>query len=164
MVNEPIAALKNILDQLLRQFDQLQAVFIKERDAIRRRDADAITQHAKEAEPILIEIAKLDQQRLKVTMAIARMVPQAGEKPTLKALDKALNHQGDLLGYRRRLLETIPRVEKLNRENQAALRGIALATEAILSLTQDKSSTKSLYNRLGNRQSREPFHRFSKEL
>ncbi|MBF0177888.1 MAG: flagellar export chaperone FlgN [Magnetococcales bacterium] len=159
-----VAPLRDVLESLVLYFEQLHALLQKERELIRKREADRIYALSGEIGTLLATVRTVDAQRQEIIQGMAQALNIPAEGLDLSTLDRELGGQSNLLPLRDRLREAIYVADQTNKENQAAFKGVLNAMEAILK-AMGEGNRAIFYNRIGGRQTTGSFHsRFSKQL
>ncbi|MBF0625051.1 MAG: flagellar protein FlgN [Magnetococcales bacterium] len=164
-MSRQVEQLQEILQRLIVEFEGLQELLRQERTLIKERKTDAITAIAGRIDAALEQVRTVDTQRQGLTHQLARAMKLPPERRRLKDLDAALGGQGGLLALRDRLREVIGTADRLNRENQAAFKGVLGAMEALLHAVNGPADRSISYNRLGGREANRGLSRmFSRRL
>ncbi|MBF0424939.1 MAG: flagellar export chaperone FlgN [Magnetococcales bacterium] len=159
-----VTPLRDVLDALVLRFEQLQLMLQRERELIRKREADKIYALSEEIGTLLASIREVDTRRQEIIRDMARALAVDAEGLDLSTLDRALGGKSGLLSLRDRLREAIYTADQTNKENQAAFKGVLNAMEAILK-AMGEGNRAIFYNRIGGRQMTGSFQsRFSKQL
>ncbi|MBF0446701.1 MAG: flagellar protein FlgN [Magnetococcales bacterium] len=160
-----VRRLKEVIEPLIRLFEQLGPLLTQERSALRKRDPEVLEVASEKIRATLEEIYKTDQLRQRLTTRLGARVGLGPGKLSLKHLDEALGGRSGLIPIRERLTKAIGVAEGLNKENQAVFSGVLSATESMLRvLKEGTQGPVSSYNRRGNRQSGSDFHFLSRQL
>ncbi|MEO5377468.1 MAG: flagellar protein FlgN [Magnetococcus sp. DMHC-6] len=157
--------LNQTLQHLMAQFENLLILFNQEKEAILQRNSIILKNITTQINQALTHIREADQNRQQLSHALALALNINSEELTLAHIDQALGGNTGLIQIRLRLRELIQQANKLNKENQAILNGVLMATETVIQAV--KNSTRNAgasYNRLGHRQAGNPFHLFSRQL
>lgn len=166
MVNDAVALarLKQLLQALATRFQELPPLFAAERERIKTRDVAGMGESAQRIEGVLGAIRELDAQRLAITTQLAASAGLSDDQVGLTELDRALGGRTGLIPLRDRLRQLIQQADRLNQENQAVLRGVAEATEAILEIFRRSTNQGVGYTRQGVQSRGERYTFFSKQL
>ncbi|MEO5348028.1 MAG: flagellar protein FlgN [Magnetococcus sp. YQC-3] len=165
LLAEDLRQLRQILEPLVQQFDELHALLLQEQEVLRQRDTDALESLSGEISNKLARIRAVDQLRLRVTVQIGKRLGMAVEGLNLEVLDQLLGGNTGLQELRKQLRESIHRASATNRENQAIFTGVLAATESLLSALQGGvSGPTASYNRLGSRRTNSRFNLLSRQL
>ncbi|MBF0461301.1 MAG: flagellar export chaperone FlgN [Magnetococcales bacterium] len=165
LLEEDLRQLRQILEPMVEQFVQLQALLLQEQEMLRQRDAAALESLSAQIAEQLAKIRAIDQLRQRVTTQLGKRLGMRPEGLTLGLLDKALGGNSGLQDVRERLRQSIQQADALNRENKAIFSGVLAATESILfALQGGASGPTASYNRLGSRRAHSRFNLLSKQL
>ncbi|MBF0454213.1 MAG: flagellar protein FlgN [Magnetococcales bacterium] len=160
-----IRQLQDVLDPLIRLFERLHPLLLKEREALNARKPEVLEGASESVRATLEEIYKTDQLRQRLTARLGALLGLGPDQLSLKHLNEALGGDSGLPSYRERLTQAIQKAEVLNRENQAIFAGVLSATESMLRvLKEGNQGPVSSYNRRGDRQPGANFHFLSRQL
>ncbi|MBF0143176.1 MAG: flagellar export chaperone FlgN [Magnetococcales bacterium] len=162
---QAVVRLKELLESLVGQFDELMALFAGEREAFLARDPDRMEAMAALIGGKLEEIQNSDKRRQVLARDLGRVLKVPAEAVTLASIDQALGGGTGLLAIRERLQAGVARADRANQENQAVFQGVLAATESVLMALKTGARTGvPSYNRHGKRHATADFHLFSKQL
>ncbi|MBF0124257.1 MAG: flagellar protein FlgN [Magnetococcales bacterium] len=150
-MKEAVVQLREVLADLMSQFERLLQRLEEERQFIRARQVEEMGQSSVAVTEILEKIRQVDRQRQELTAKMARQLKMKAGEITLATLDRELGSNTGLTEDRQRLLTLITEADRSNRENQAILKGVMVATEVVIRAMGGQGQPELSYNRLGSK-------------
>lgn len=166
MIQEMVAVLRQSLTDLTALFDSLIPLMERERAVIKKRQIDALEGINQDIAEHLKKIHQQDQRRREASRRLGVALGLEDKGLNLKKIDQALEADYGLMPMRQTLRDRIEQADRMNRENQAILKGVQVATDALLEALRNggKPVGETSYDRRGQRQVKDGFHRFSRHL
>ncbi|MBF0609700.1 MAG: flagellar export chaperone FlgN [Magnetococcales bacterium] len=161
---QELALLKRQLEGMIRQFKDLANLLLQERQFVKERKTAELETISRLIHLSLEGIHDSEESRLALIQRLAAKNGLTSPTVSLADLDKAMGGDSGLLPLRDELKKTILQTDKLNKENQAIIKGVEQATEAILAIFKKSAQTGESYNRLGGRRAGSALNLYSRKL
>ena len=143
-----VVQLKEILTQLVGDYQAILPLFQEERRLLDARDAAGIEASAHRVKRTLDGLQKRDAFRQELTLKMGGDLGIPEDQLSLKTIDKALGGGTGLLDLREALRGATGELIRVNNENRAILDGLKAATEEIMGNVK-KGVRPKTYNRKG---------------
>ena len=158
-MDEALEKLKNYLDHLGTEYEDLSRVMHLEREFLITADIDELGRARDLKEALLSKINKLEVERIQVAEAVGEYLGLKDNPPRLLQIVAGLksvkrNKEADqLLGYHQSLEAQLKSVQEQNKENEVyALKALEMIQGAVGNI-KDSLSGKKTYHRSGSMKS-----------